>query len=447
MIQSNKIILIFSTQRSGSTMVTSDFTQTQILGKPSEYFTEKILPASKFDNCSLSVAEIKNEIKNILEKAKTSNGVIAIKIMSDYIVEIAKVIEAIKITKELKEIGEAITDNNIASSFKGQQRKAYLQKLFVDFFNNLDVDGQFTAFRVYRKDKVKQAVSRFIAARTGLYHVWKNDQGQLINHYDRPSEKATPFSLNVEKAYDHDRITSIVDSIYQEERELDILFENFQISPINLIYENIVQDTSYLEPIIQKMNLSNEIKEIGNIQRKTVKTASPINNELIQKFNYDGGYQGKIEPIISVQRDVLKHIPSLPKRAVVNESCFWNKDIIDIIIDAPYLKANNPNLLVVTGVIISRKKINDIFIYNPIVGEKYQAETNLVSEFFGSIYWGFDNSNQARFRCLIPLKLYSLNNHHHSSTLELKFQIGQSPPNKLIQIDISHLVAKIKQTI
>lgn len=437
-----KIILIFSTQRSGSTMVTSDFAQTQILGNPSEYFTENILPASKFDNCSLSVAEIKNELKNIFQKAKTSNGIISIKIMSDYIIEIAKAIETIKIDKESEENGEEIQANN----FQVQERKAYLQKLFIDFFNNLDIDSQFTAFRVYRKDKVKQAVSRFVAAKTGLYHVWKNDKGELKNHYDRPSENATPFSLNVEEAYDYHNITSIVDSIYQEERELDILFENFQILPINLIYENILKDTSYLEPIARKINLVNEINEIGKIQRKTVKTASPINKELIQKFNNDGGYRGKIDRIFSRQYDVLKHINSLPNRTMMNESCFWHKDIIDMVIDTPYLKSHDNSLLVIEGVLISYQDINQIFIFDPIIGKKYQAQMNLSSEYFGSIYWKINNSTKARFRCLIPLEAHRLSN-QPSSNLELSYQIGQSSPVKLVQIDASRFVSRIQQTL
>ena len=428
--QKGKLIIIFSTQRSGSTMVTSDFTQSKVLGNPSEYFTEKILPGSKFSNCSLSTEEIQEEIRNILQKARTANGIVSIKVMSDYIIEIAKAIE---------KIGVSTKDATLANNLVGQQRKAYLQKLFIDFFNNLDIDGKFIAFRVYRKNKVKQAISRFVAAETGLYHVWRDDKGKLVNHYDRPAEKATPFSLDIENSYDYKQISSLMDSIYQEERELDIFFENFNISPINLIYENIVQDTSYLEPIVRKIQDLEDTNAIGDIQRKTVKTASAINSELIQRFNNDGGYNSKLDFIISVKHNLLKHIPSLPDTTMVNESCFWNKEIIDIQIDAPYLKPKDDNFLVIGGVIISHKEINKIFVFNPTIGKNYQAEINLRSEYFGSVYWGVSNSEKARFRCLIPLKGQSLNN-KQSSNLELNYKIGQLSPVKLVQIDISRFI-------
>ncbi|WP_019509041.1 Stf0 family sulfotransferase [Pleurocapsa sp. PCC 7319] len=423
MTQLKKIILIFSTQRSGSTMVTSDFAQTQILGNPSEYFTEKILPSSKFNNCSLSIEEIKKEINDILVKATTSNGVVSIKIMSDYIIEIAKAIE---------KTGVQINETDLDKRLINLPRKVYLQRLFVDFFNSLDVNNKFIAFRVYRKNKVKQAISRFVAARTGLYHVWQNDKGELVNHYDRPAGKATPFSLDLEKSYDYNQVSSIIDSIYQEERELDILFENFQISPINLIYEDIVKNTSYLNNVVNEIEYLQKSNSVSDIKRKTIKTASAINADLIQRFSNDGGYNGKIECVFQLQNNILKHIASLPN----NIKCFWNKEIIDLKVDTPCLKSSDSSLLIVAGVLISRLKIDSISVYDPKTGNRYHAETNLKSEFFGTVYWGIDASNYSRFRCLIPLNNYCLSN-QETYNLELNYSIDESSAIKFAQIDIS----------
>lgn len=427
-----KVILIFSTQRSGSTMVTSDFAETNILGKPKEYFTEKILPSSKFDNCTLSVAEIKSEIESILQRAKTENGVLAIKIMSDYVLEIARAIE---------KIGVGTQPNN----FEGHERKAYLHKLFINFFNNLDVDGQFTAFRVYRQDKVKQAISSFVAARTGLYHVWKNEAGQLINHYDRPQEKATPFSLDVDKHYDRERISTIIRSLYQQERELDILLENFEIRPTNLVYESIVSDTKYLQSVVENIDYLNNSELIEEIPRKTVKTASPLNQELIQKFNSDKGFEGNTECILSEPDNFLQHIPSLPKKVAVNRSCFLNRDIVDLSIGEPYLKANDRDLLVIEGAIVSRHLIERIFVSTADSDKQYEAETNFNSEYFGSIYWAINRSDKARFRCLVPLSSQATKDDSLPS-LELNYQIAQSAAVKLAEIDISRFVG-IHQTL
>jgi len=432
MKQKDKIILIFSTQRSGSTMVTSDFTQTNILGRPSEYFTEKILPQSKFKNCLLNTTEIEEEINAILQKAYTANGIVSIKVMSDYIVEIAKGIEKIENTK---------SESEDLNKFQEQERKVYLQKAFVNFFNGLDIDNKFIAFRVYRKDKVKQALSRFVAAKTGLYHVWQNGKGKLVNHYDRPSDKATPFSLDMEKSYNYEEISGIIDSIYEEERELDIFFENFDISPINLVYEDIVKDTEYLKSIVANIRHTKNSK-VENVPRKTVKTASSINGELGKRFLQDGGYRSKFERIFSSSKNVLRHISSFPNGVMVNESCFLNKQIVDIDINPPSFFNDDNNVLVVTGVIISLQDINKIFVVDPIHGEQYQAKINLKSEYYGSIYWKLSNSNQSRFRCLIPLKKFTLHNRENYS-LELNYIAEKSIQVKFALIDISSFIKQI----
>ena len=427
-----KVILIFSTQRSGSTMVTSDFAETNILGKPSEYFTEKILPGSKFDNCTLSVEEIKSEIESILQRAKTDNGVLAIKIMSDYVLEIARAIE---------KIGVGTQPNN----FQGHERKAYLQKLFINFFNNLDINGKFTAFRVYRQNKVKQAISSFVAAKTGLYHVWKNEKGQLMNHYDRPQEKATPFSLDVDKHYSHEKISAIIRSLYQQERELDILLENFKIRPRNLVYESIISDTKYLQSIVKNIDYLDNSQLIEEVPRKTVKTASPLNQELIQKFDSDKGYESNTKRILSEPNNFLKHIPALPEKATINTSCFINQQVVDISISNPYLKANDRDLLIVEGAIVSRQPIARVFISLPASNEQYKAEINFNSEYFGSIYWAIEGSDKARFRCLVPLTQAIKDN--SPASLKLNYQIAKSAPVKLAELNISHIVGRVHQTL
>lgn len=284
-----KIVLIFSTQRSGSTMVTSDFTQAQILGNPGEYFTKNILPGSKFDNCYLSPEEIQTELHNILRQASTPNGIASIKVMSDYITEIAKALEKAGITN----------DCGKSTNHFSESSQEYLQNIFVDFFNTIDIDNNFVAFRVYREDKIKQAVSRFVAGRTGLYHIWKNDEGQNVNSYDRPADRATPGVLDVDRHYDYERLHFLVDLIYQQEKNLDDFFNRFDISPINLIYEDIVGDTSYLEDVVKHIDKIEASDKIGDITRKTVKTSSKINDEIIRRFNSDGGYKGKVNYAIS----------------------------------------------------------------------------------------------------------------------------------------------------
>ena len=180
--------------------------------------------------------------------------------------------------------------------------------------------------------------------------------------------------------------------------------------------------------------------------RKTVKTASPLNQELIQKFNNDKGYVSNTERILSEPDNFLRHIPSLPEQAIINKSCFLDRDIIDISINEPYFKANDRDLLVIEGAIVSRHSINKIFAYAREIDKQYEAEINFDSEYFGSIYWAVNGSDKARFRCLVPLSSQVLESNSLTG-LELNYQIEQSPPVRLAEIDISHFVGRIHQTL
>lgn len=412
-------------------MVTSELSQTQILGNPGEHFIGKILPGSKFSNCKLAPEEIKQEINRILEKAKTSNGVISIKIMSNYILEIAKAIEKIKEPKD--------------SSFSDKyNRKAYLQQLFIEFFNDLDIDGNFVAIRVYRKNKLKQAVSRFVAGETGLYHIVKDEQGGLMNQYDRSPQEAKPFRLNLDKSYNYEKIASKIDSIYEEEKELEVLFDNFKISPINLIYEDIVRDTRYIGNIVSQISYLKNYSRVNDVQRKTVKTASSINQEVCNRFKKDGKYKKKFNPIIDEKSNLIKHFYRLPPHTTYSE-LFFSSKFVDIKLDSLHLNSQNSNLIV-GGIIISHEDITNIFLLDNHTKEKYEAKINLKSDYFASLYWGINQSSHARFKCIVPLKDCNFANVQERYILDLNYVAKNSSPTPIAQINISHFLNKSLQS-
>ena len=63
-----------------------------------------------------------------------------------------------------------------------------------------------------------------------------------------------------------------------------ILFEFFNITHINIIYEEIVKNTDYLKDIARKTEIIKDLNVISNIALKTVKTSSKLD---------EGEYKGK----------------------------------------------------------------------------------------------------------------------------------------------------------
>jgi LPS sulfotransferase NodH len=237
-----KKIVILSTQRSGSTMVCDDFEGTGVLGRPSEYFI-KTIEGFEPNNSEKSVALL----KEVEEKGLGSNGVTSVKIMSNQIQSIIKI----------------ILDSKLVS----ESRPDYaFQEYFKDAF----------FVRVNRLDKVAQAVSRLSASKTGIYHTSDKSDG-LQGMLGKLSHNSRDESSLVIKDQE---ILEEINKIEKEEHFLSMLCEKLDIKVTTINYEDCTKDQSYLDLLFKK----EPIKIIKKKERRLKKVSGVKSKEIIEKF-------------------------------------------------------------------------------------------------------------------------------------------------------------------
>lgn len=234
MFNSEKILVIFSTQRSGSTMVCDDIAGTKILGTPTEYL-------QKFLNKKNYLTKDRfEEIAALIEsKARTPNGVVSIKIMANQIFPFTRLVSEIYYSNETP-----------------------YQKVFIDLFSK----AQF--LRVKRLDKVSQAVSRLMARVTKNYHsaVIEGDDEltKIVGSKISQAERAEVY-----EAYDYNLITQEIEKIEKEEKFLDELIVQLKLDVDNVIYEDVVANRDYIYRVANKFGEFNaklgvrRLKKIG----------------------------------------------------------------------------------------------------------------------------------------------------------------------------------------
>ena len=139
-------VVICATQRSGSTMVCDDFISTGILGNPKEYFdsivadyrAKKILPSS--------------DDLNIIKNASTSvNSVSAVKVMANQFSGIGNIYKDLGLVEGKGALG------------------------FYEFYKDS------IWIKLVRRDSVGQAISRYVAKETNIYHVSGDDKRSRIS--------------------------------------------------------------------------------------------------------------------------------------------------------------------------------------------------------------------------------------------------------------------------
>lgn len=269
-----KPIIIMSTQRSGSTMVCKDLKQTGVLGNPGEHFLSW---CQKFENRHLLDWSI--ELSNVLKKSSTQNGVSCIKVMANYVARIGSIFLDIQ-------------------SF---QSKNSIDTFFEDYKGCVWI-------RVYRQDKIRQAISRVIARKTKVYHSFSD---KLTEDY---SQKLT---------YNFNDIQEEIINIQNEEKVWDSFIDKNSINPYLIIYEDVIDNTDYINDLLGKLNLEN-IK--NNISRKTRRLSNKVNEHWYEKYHSEVcgvsdlvsdlvmGNQllrsGKLEEAVDAYQKAIAHHPA-----------------------------------------------------------------------------------------------------------------------------------------
>ncbi len=216
-------IVILSIQRSGSTLVCDDFIGTNVMGKPTEHYIKL------FETEDLNLHTIRSYLS---KNSKTPNGVQAVKIMAN----------------QLRKINDLYKHNG------GRDFKRFLF-----FKNNGPYDYLFNEYkdakfiRIYRSDKVAQAVSMVFSGKTNIYHLVKNNS--LKDFVGK--ETQDKININVDFEYSKESIDYHLNFIKEQEECLNNFINTYQIKPIDIKYEDIIHDQNYLYHIAKRLGIKN----------------------------------------------------------------------------------------------------------------------------------------------------------------------------------------------
>ncbi|MCC4801063.1 Stf0 family sulfotransferase [Enterovibrio norvegicus] len=230
-----KILILCGTQRCGSTMIVSDLRMTGKMGNPEEYF----IPWT-----SNVISDPLRNFENIVNSSRTENGISSIKIMAD---------QLFHIDKNLRDAGAFELNDSDNKFIYPYARRLLLGSVFV---------------KINRLDVIAQSVSRLMAKSTGKNHLISAESTYV------PGNKTYSNSgYNDEVTFDSTYLDEQVLSISKENSIWDFVISNWVGKPdLNLIYENCIDDRSYLGVMSSLLGFDvdsceippREIKKIGN---------------------------------------------------------------------------------------------------------------------------------------------------------------------------------------
>lgn len=233
-------LVILSTQRSGSTLVCDDFIGTGKLGRPTEHYLE------------LWNKNSQQEIQDYLKANATSqNGVESIKIMANQL-------------KKIDQLYAKVGSNSHTPPFYRINKKNPYKYLFEQYKNA-------AFFRVYREDKVAQAVSLIFSERTDVFHLVENTEklrGIVGKETSDQSIKEVSFE------YDRAEIDKRLHFIKENESLLDEFCKYYKIKSTIIKYEDIISGNSYIVDIARALGINNvnpgkrTLKKIGGSNAK-----------------------------------------------------------------------------------------------------------------------------------------------------------------------------------
>ncbi|MAR01135.1 MAG: hypothetical protein CMI00_11460 [Oceanospirillaceae bacterium] len=229
--------IICATQRSGSTMLCDDLKSTKIAGLPKEYFNKPMKKLKEQAN-----ADGKVFLDSLFESASTENGVVGIKVMSNQINRIGEVVKII-----FPEYADMKPDEAFFKYFK---------------------DFKFVYLK--RKNVVKQAVSRFIARGTGVYHL--------------RGKKELPENYGSEVEYNYEELAKEAKKIRRENVKWRKYFKLFDVNFYELEYEKIANNTKYVPDLLQFLEIEGGYEKKP---RKTKKVANELADSFVAKYKED----------------------------------------------------------------------------------------------------------------------------------------------------------------
>ncbi|TXH66875.1 MAG: hypothetical protein E6Q85_09820 [Thiothrix sp.] len=257
-------IVICATQRSGSTMLCKELEATTVLGRPQEIYINPQVT---------NLHEAQSFIKKIMQKCQSSNEVFAVKIMQSQWTKVNSVHSFEKYKSFFLE-----------SLFKKYCRRKPIDEILfnqVNHFYEFYKDATWIFLR--RRDCLYQAISREMAHQTRVCHILNtNDVEKNAGIGQRTSININESSNYNQKAiYKAENIQRRIQEIKNEEIAWLYFFENYRLKPIELFYEDIVDDKLYLQTIATKVGVSLP-RQLNTIP--LVKVRNVLNDEWAERF-------------------------------------------------------------------------------------------------------------------------------------------------------------------
>lgn len=267
-----KKLVICATQRSGSTMLCKELESTSVLGRPKEAYINPIIDDSK------SAQEF---IDRIWQQGSSENGVFAVKIMQT---QWGKVDYVHSFSQSSPSLLEATLNE-----LKFKNAKDPLLSSQVKNFYNFYKTSVWVFLR--RRDHLYQAISREMANQTKVCHILNTDDSEKIAGIGKRTSISTQDSNNYnQKAiYNAPNIQRRINEIKNEEIAWLYFFDSYQIKPIELFYEDIVDNKDYLKKLASKLDV-NIPKELPPIP--LVKVGNEINEEWAKRFRSEQPLRG-----------------------------------------------------------------------------------------------------------------------------------------------------------
>jgi len=239
LLSNRKLVVVCATQRSGSTLLIEDL-RNNGLGRGEEHFLPLIQNADAHSDL----------IFRLIENATDANQVATIKVMANY----------------MPAVDAYLSRNRFSAAEDGVY--AAVADVFAD------------AFWIYlrRRSVVHQAVSRLMAAKTGVSHAIASDRADFI-----------PGQAKVGGQADYNSTVEVGD-VEIREGVLDICLENAawerffaenNIEPLRLVHESTATDLSYINAIREGLGFpTGEIRS----ERNLLKLSNRKSDEIIEAF-------------------------------------------------------------------------------------------------------------------------------------------------------------------
>lgn len=238
-------IILCATQRCGSTMVVEDMRNTNILGRPEEWFIP--WDPNKED------VNWRDALTAVRQRATDETGTLAIKVMANQLTAIEECLKSVT--------------------------KPVPGPMFFRF-RQIFSDAAFVWLK--REDVVAQAVSRIMAKQTGINHATDAKDhfaGNLMTGGDRAN-------YNLEAKYSYSSILSECTAITLENIAWSRFFTAFKIEPLVITYEDVVKDPdmTHLDAIAKHAQVD---AEFVKTERQILKLGNSKNEKFVSRFHKD----------------------------------------------------------------------------------------------------------------------------------------------------------------